>query len=146
MSSKAQFKFISAQRRKEQWEYKNYRENGISSMIEIFQSKGMSKADAEVVVHKMAEYESFFVSLMMTEEKGLVIPDETETELFTDSGLMFLAYAAFGTLPFAVFFLAVSLGSSNSLSYLVALLFDLCLVLTLGCIKSSFRYDFPRHA
>jgi hypothetical protein len=139
MSSKAQFKFISAQRRKEQWEYKNYRENGISSMIDIFQAKGMSRADAEVVVHKMAEYENFFVSLMMTEEKGLVIPDETETELFTDSGLMFLAYAVFGTLPFVVFFIAVSLGSSHSISYLAALLFDLCLVLTLGCIKSSFR-------
>jgi hypothetical protein len=50
-------------------------------MAKRFMSKGMSKADATLVASKMAQYDSLFVSLMVSEELGLQLPDDNDAAL-----------------------------------------------------------------
>ncbi|CAE7649898.1 VIT2, partial [Symbiodinium microadriaticum] len=78
LSSKAHRDFVLTEKRREQWEYKNYKDGEIKEMTLLFTQRGMGAADAELVVKKMAEYEEFFVNLMVTEELGLQVPDEDE--------------------------------------------------------------------
>lgn len=142
MSSKAHMTFVQAQRRHGQWEYKNYREHEIALMTKLFESKGMSKADAEVVVSTMAQYENLFVNLMITEERGLIIPRETEFELCTDAFMMFISFAFFGSVPLLCFWACEdALGTSATHAFLIAAFVALVMLAAFGCIKGSFRYS-----
>ena len=48
---------MKAEKRRGLWEFKNYREEEVREMIKRFEEKGMVKADAELIVLKMASYE-----------------------------------------------------------------------------------------
>lgn len=45
-------------------------------MVEIFEDRGMSHEDAELVILTMAKYKDFFVDVMMTQELELQVPEE----------------------------------------------------------------------
>lgn len=45
-------------------------------MVEIFEERGMSHEDSELVINTMAKYKDFFVDIMMTQELDLQVPDE----------------------------------------------------------------------
>ena len=72
-------------------------------MVKRFVSRGMAKADAELCVSKMAQYEGFFVNLMVTEELGLQLPEDDDAVLLTDAFLMAISFAVFGSLPLIVY-------------------------------------------
>ena len=72
-------------------------------MVKRFVSRGMGKADAELCVGKMAQYEGFFVNLMVTEELGLQLPEDDDAVLLTDAFIMSMAFACFGSLPLIVY-------------------------------------------
>ena len=42
-------------------------------MIALFESRGMSHADASEVIKRMAKYRTFFLNIMMTEELALPV-------------------------------------------------------------------------
>lgn len=105
LSSKAHRDYVLTEKRREQWEYKNYKEGEIKEMVILFHQRGMGLADAELVVKKMAEYEDFFIDLMVTEELGLTLPDEDEASLLKDAFAMFVSFLLFGTFPLFPFFL-----------------------------------------
>lgn len=103
----------------------------------------MLRKDAEVVVNKMAQYENFFVGLMVAEELGLQIPDnDTDSALLTDAFVMFLSFACFGTVPL-VAYLAVAgeVVAADGVFYL-CLCVSLLLLAVLGSVKSSFCSSF----
>ena len=50
LSSKAHRDYVLTEKRREQWEYKNYKEGEIKEMVLLFTQRGMSSADAELVV------------------------------------------------------------------------------------------------
>merc|ERR1712118_470429 len=60
----------------------------VVEMIELYESRGMSREDATVVVTRMAKYKQFFLNIMMTEElclpapEPMFIPGLTEHQLF----------------------------------------------------------------
>ena len=54
----------------------NYPEGEINEMIEIYESRGMSKEDATQVIRTMSKYKDFFVDVMMAEELALQVPEE----------------------------------------------------------------------
>lgn len=137
LSSKAHKKYILAERRREQWEYKNCRENEIRSLIALFRKKGMSESDAELVVNKMAQYENLFVNMMITEERGLLIPEDTEIELCTDAGVMFVSFATFGSIPLLVILACDFLGFARHWNYIIALCIAVAMLTIFGLIKSS---------
>jgi DNA damage-binding protein 1 len=74
LSSKAHRQFVLAEKRRAMWEFKHNPLAKREIMSELFESKGMSRGDAELVTRKMSAYERFFVDLMVTEELRLVLP------------------------------------------------------------------------
>jgi len=98
LSSKAHNEYVMSEREREVWEMKTYPAGEIEEMIDLYQQRGMSRDDAEVVIKRMAKYPDFFVDIMMVEELGLQVPDEDENTV-KDGFVMFLSFAFFGFLP-----------------------------------------------
>lgn len=107
-------------------------------MVNRFEARGMGRKDAELVVSKMAQYESFFVSLMITEELGTPLPEENDWALFFDAFIMFFAFGLFGCIPVSVYLL----GENNSFSDIMLLeysvLISIALLCVLGIVKSTY--------
>ena len=58
-------------------------------MVEIFEERGMSHEDAELVILTMAKYKDFFVDVMMTQELELQVPEEDHVkEAFHEGTLL----------------------------------------------------------
>jgi DNA damage-binding protein 1 len=97
LSSKANNEWILSERAREEWELENYPEGEKNEMIDIYIEKGMSREDAETVVHTMAKYKDFFVDIMMTHELELQVPDHDHVqESFREGVVMFCSFAIFG--------------------------------------------------
>lgn len=111
-------------------------------MVKRFVSRGMGKADAELCVGKMAQYEGFFVNLMVTEELGLQLPEDDDAVLLTDAFIMSMAFACFGSLPLIVYcFGQWDIADDKNMFYF-AVLITAVLVFMLGSTKSSFSSVF----
>lgn len=69
-------------------------------MIDIYEERGMKRADATVVVETMAKYEQFFIDVMMKEELELQVPEANHTlGSFKEGVIMFFSFALFGSFP-----------------------------------------------
>lgn len=138
LSSKAHREFIQAEKRRELWEFKNYKEHEMSEMVNRFESRGMARRDAEIVVAKMAQYEHFFVGLMVSEELGLQLPEDDDAMLILDAFVMFVSFAFFGSIPVLLY----ALGPLNAISdqnlFIVSDSLSLFVLLVLGIVKSTF--------
>jgi DNA damage-binding protein 1 len=75
LSSKAENEWILSERRREEWEFENYPDGEVREMVEIFEERGMTHEDAELVITTMAKYKDFFVDIMMTQELQLQVPE-----------------------------------------------------------------------
>ena len=96
LSSKANNEWILSERRREEWELENYPDGEIQEMIEIYEQKGMSSADAEQVIRTMAKYKDLFVDVMMTQELELQVPEDDHVmESFREGIVMFLQFCLF---------------------------------------------------
>lgn len=138
LSSKAHREFLKAEKRRELWEFKNYREVEILEMVNRFEARGMERKDAELVVGKMAQYESFFVGLMVAEELGLQLPDDDDAMLLTDALIMCLSFGLFGCIPLGIFCMGPWNITSQENLYVIAVSVSLVLLCVLAAIKSSF--------
>ena len=109
-----------------------------AQMVMRFVSRGMGKADAELCVAKMAQYEGFFVNLMVTEELGLQLPDDDDAKLLTDAFIMTIAFALFGCIPLSVYcFGQMDVATDVNMFYTASSIAALLLFI-LGSLKSSF--------
>lgn len=142
LSSKAHRDFVQTEKRREQWKFKNFKEDQIKEMINVFEERGMARQDAEVVVRKMSAYDAFFVNMAVTEELGLQVPDEDDALLLKDSFVMFFSFAIFGSLPL----LSYGLEPFNILHlddmFYVSVAVSAVALFLLGCIKSTFSSAF----
>lgn len=103
----------------------------------------MGRRDAEQVVSKMAQYENFFVSLMVAEELGLQVTDDDDTVLLTDAFVMFASFACIGSIPISLYCLGpIGIMQEHDLFILTASLSLITLCL-LGVIKSTFCMASP---
>lgn len=98
----------------------------------------MGRKDAELVVSKMAQYETFFVGLMITEELGTPLPEENDLSFLLDSFIMCLAFGAFGCIPFSIYFLSEShlFNDVQLLEYSMAI--SIALLCVLGIVKCTY--------
>eukprot|EP01041_Mallomonas_annulata_P011485 gene11485-24014_t len=142
LSSKAHRDFINTEKRREQWEFKNFKEGEIKEMTDIFEERGMSRVDAESVVRKMAEYDNFFINMMITEELGLQIPEDDDALLIKDSLVMFLSFAILGCLPFITYCLGPTDILKQQDMFNISLLIAAVVLFSLGAIKSTFSSVF----
>jgi VIT1/CCC1 family predicted Fe2+/Mn2+ transporter len=139
LSSKAHRDFVVTEKRREQWEYRNSKEGEIKQLTMIFHSRGMALDDANLVVRKMAEYEDFFVDIMVAEDLGLHVVDEDDFTLLKDSFVMFISFSILGSLPLLAYFaVPYEVISFNDITIIVYV-FTATLLFSLGAIKSTFR-------
>jgi VIT1/CCC1 family predicted Fe2+/Mn2+ transporter len=154
LSSKAHKEFLQAEKRREMWEFKHYKDSEINEvcmyrlscyllccffqMVTRFESRGMTRKDAELVVSKMAQYENFFVGLMVAEELGLQLPEENDAELMTDAFVMFFSFLLFGVIPVVFYFLSYSLILSEDDLFVLSSVMSLFVLTILGMVKSTF--------
>ena len=112
-------------------------------MINRFVARGMGKSDAELVVGKMAQYENFFVNLMVSEELGLQLPEDDDASLLTDAFMMVLSFAIIGILPILLYLAGYFITNINErLLYVIALGITGIMLFTLGAMKSCFSSVF----
>lgn len=108
-------------------------------MVSRFESKGMTKKDAESVVFKIAQYENVFVSMVISDELGIQIPDgETDSALLKDAFIMFASFCGFGWLALAPFALVFAGVVEEGTGWLCCVFWALLLLGMLGASKSSF--------
>eukprot|EP00501_MAST-03F_sp_TOSAG23-6_P001822 GSMAST32.ASY1.ANO1.1900.1 assembled CDS len=98
LSSMAEQEHILKEREREKWELTNFREGEIMEMVHIYETRGMSTADAELIVNLMADHSEFFVDIMMVEELGMKIPTDDDSPL-VDGIVTFCSFVFFGFLP-----------------------------------------------
>ena len=140
LSSKAHKEFVQAEKRRGQCEFKHNRATQIKEMIKLFERNGMTRPDAELVINKMAQYEGFFINLMITEELGLQPLLDDDLTLLVDAFVMFLSYAGFGSIPLIVYCLGPIYAESmtpRELFISSTIITGFCLFI-LGSAKSAF--------
>eukprot|EP00559_Dactyliosolen_fragilissimus_P002160 CAMPEP_0184855786 /NCGR_PEP_ID=MMETSP0580-20130426/931_1 /TAXON_ID=1118495 /ORGANISM="Dactyliosolen fragilissimus" /LENGTH=287 /DNA_ID=CAMNT_0027350395 /DNA_START=63 /DNA_END=926 /DNA_ORIENTATION=- len=141
LSSKAENEWILSERRREEWELENYPEGEIREMIELYESRGMTTADARVIVETMSKYKDFFVDVMMIEELGLQVPeDDHEVESMKEGVVMFFSFAGFGSLPLLGYVLIpLSFPDLDSdVLFASACVVTGVVLFIMGCVKSIF--------
>ena len=102
----------------------------------------MGEADAKAVVTRMAQYESFFVNLMVAEELGLQLPEDNDASLLTDAFVMAVSFAAIGCLPLAVYCLGTFGVFDEHQLFLLSAGFTGVVLFVLGAMKSCFSEVF----
>jgi VIT1/CCC1 family predicted Fe2+/Mn2+ transporter len=141
LSSKAENEWILSERDRENWEMENYREGEIQEMIEIYESKGMSHQDAELVIKTMSKYQDFFVDIMMTQELELQVPERDHIqESMREGVIMFASFAFFGALPLLGYVVMPTLFPSlgEEVLFLTACAVTGVVLFFMGCVKSFF--------
>jgi VIT1/CCC1 family predicted Fe2+/Mn2+ transporter len=115
-------------------------------MINRFEARGMERKDAELVVGKMAQYENFFVGLMVAEELGVQLPEDDDAMLLTDAFIMCISFGFFGIIPLGTFCLGPLGLESQHTVYVLSISISLFLLCILATIKSSFSSATSLHA
>eukprot|EP01116_Phalansterium_solitarium_P007121 TRINITY_DN19624_c0_g1_i1.p1 TRINITY_DN19624_c0_g1~~TRINITY_DN19624_c0_g1_i1.p1 ORF type:complete len:303 (-),score=47.37 TRINITY_DN19624_c0_g1_i1:509-1375(-) len=90
--------FYEMEKRRESWETENFLEGEQKEMVELYQARGVPRADAEVIVRLLSKDKKIFVDVMMKEELELMPPDEVSSPL-THVAVTCLSFAACGLLP-----------------------------------------------
>merc|ERR1711957_943090 len=75
LSSRSYNNYVKKELEREAWELEHLPEGEVMEMIELYESRGMSREDATVVVTRMAKYKQFFLNIMMPEELCLPVPE-----------------------------------------------------------------------
>jgi len=144
LSSKAENEWILSERQREEWEMENYPEGEIREMIEIYENRGMDRADAMLVIETMAKYKQFFVDVMMKEELELQVPDDDHTMgSFKEGVVMFCSFATFGSFPllgYIIIPISFPHLGPESLFYSACVVTGMVLFF-MGCVKSLFSND-----
>lgn len=137
LSSKAETEVARREREREKWELDNYKEGEIAEMIEIYQARGMTKEDAEIVMRVCAKYETMFVDMMLVDELGLEPPDD-DASPWKDGLVTFSSFCFFGFFPLAAYCI-VGLSSDLDSRGLFGISCGLTgvMLFVLGAIKSS---------
>lgn len=89
----------------------------------------------------MAKYEDFFVNIMVTEELGLQLPEDSPN-IWKDAAAMFVSFSFFGCLPLLPYIF--SLNSPDTIFerhavYIISLAVTCLSLFFLGAVKSSFN-------
>jgi len=145
LSSRSYNNYVKKELERERWELENFPEGEIMEMIELFESRGMTREDSTVVVTRMAKYKHFFLNIMMTEELCLPVPEEDDNmNSLKDGFVMFVSFALFGMVPIMGFALVPMLDPSldeHSL-FVVACVVTALALFGLGAFKARFNEKF----
>ena len=98
LSEISELEYIASERRREEYEFENYREGEVQEMIQIYVKKGMSQIDAELILRTMVKYQDFFIDHMMIQELELQPPSGNEQPA-KGGCVTLLSFMVFGCIP-----------------------------------------------
>mmetsp|Transcript_23240 Transcript_23240/g.30098 ORF Transcript_23240/g.30098 Transcript_23240/m.30098 type:complete len:298 (+) Transcript_23240:97-990(+) len=138
ISEVAERRFEEHEYEREKWEFENFPQGEIEEMIQIYINKGVSEADAKLIMTTLSKYPDVFVRLMCVDELGFIAPDE-ESECWKNGLVTMLSFDTFGAVPILVYFLFADFlkNNANDLFALAALATALTMF-ALGVTKASF--------
>jgi len=145
LSSRSYNNYVKKELERERWELENFPEGEIMEMIELFESRGMSREDSTVVVTRMAKYKHFFLNIMMTEELSLPVPeDDDNLNSLKDGIVMFASFALFGMLPILGFAIVplIDPNLTEHELFVVACVITAFALFGLGAFKARFNEKF----
>jgi vacuolar iron transporter family protein len=100
LSSKSEREYYDRERKRELWEIDHFPEGERLEMIDIYEKKGYSTADAEALIDIHSQHKDLWLDEMMVQELGM-LPDERKPIL---SALATLgAFIIAGTVPLLVY-------------------------------------------
>jgi len=67
--------YYEREHEREIWEMENYAQGEKKEMVELYESMGLAKDDAETIIETYAKYEKQFVDLMMLQELNITQPE-----------------------------------------------------------------------
>ena len=136
LSSQAETEVAKREREREKWELENFKEGEIKEMVEIYQGRGMSVEDAELVVRVCAKYEDMFVDMMLVDELGLEPPDD-DANPWKDGAVTFTSFCFFGFFPLAAYCMFGSVGNFDSRAlFFISCVLTGVMLFVLGALKS----------
>lgn len=136
LSSKAETEVAKREREREKWELENFKEGEIKEMIEIYQGRGMSAEDAELVIRVCAKYEDLFVDMMLVDELGIEPPSDDATP-WKDGAVTFASFCFFGFFPLAAYtILGVASDLDSRALFYISCALTGAMLFVLGALKS----------
>ena len=138
LSTKAENEYILAERKREAWEFENFREGEIKEMVDLYvNAKGMDKEDAELICKTYAKYPDAFIDLMMKEELELQVPGEDDNPWF-DGFVTFSAFVFFGAFPLLSYAIFGSAGWQDDHLFIASCIMSAVMFFLLGALKTKF--------
>mmetsp|Transcript_31347 Transcript_31347/g.76469 ORF Transcript_31347/g.76469 Transcript_31347/m.76469 type:complete len:294 (+) Transcript_31347:167-1048(+) len=145
-STKAEQELVRKEREREEWECDSNLDLEVEEMVEIFQGKGLSRPDAEIIMKTLAKYRKPFVDLMMIEELGMNPNDDDDA--FMGGFITFVSFVVFGAVPLLPYVVAllpgVDMTSDTQLN--LSLVLTAVTMFVLGTIKGKYVADEWLHA
>lgn len=146
VSSLSYDEHVASERLREEWEFENFPEGEVEEMVELYESRGLPRQSAEVVVNLMAKYKELFLDIMVAEELGLKPLKPEDAGNYWKGGLVTsAAFVVFGLFPLLAYVLCLDFcpaewtrkgGSSAMFAWSLAT--TLVTLFVLGALKSKF--------
>jgi DNA damage-binding protein 1 len=115
LSAKVELEYTVTEKKREEWEFKNYKAGETQEMVEIYMEKGFTKDDAELIIGTMAKNfknEPFFIDHVCVLKLGLMPPEEGGENAPLKNGIaMFCPFICFESLPLLPY--AFTVGMAN---------------------------------
>jgi len=125
LSLKSEKEYFDQERRREGWEVDEYPAEEREELVEIYESQGYSKEDAETIVTIQAKNRERLVDAMMIHELGLNVDERVP---FKSAVATFVSFIIAGSVPLLAYFGGLIFDLSPSLQ------FGLSVVMTAGSL------------
>ena len=134
MGTKSECEFVKSERAHAEWEVKNNPEGEKTEMKEIYVDKGLSEADATVVVEILSKHQETWIDIKMVDELGLLNSNDSPIK----NGLVScVSFATLGLIPLLPYIVGVGVKNVEGL-FPVSLLSTIIALFFLGALKTKF--------
>lgn len=132
LSTKSEREHYDQERRREAWEVENFPDGEKAELVEIYEQKGYSEADAHQLVEILSRNKQHWIDTMMFDELGLTRDDRNP--LF--NGLATLAaFVIAGAVPLLVYLAGLFVTIENKTAFIVSLVLSGLALFGLGAAK-----------
>ena len=139
LSSKAEGEVAERERAREKWEFENFPEGEIKEMVEIYEGRGVSRPDAELIMNTLAKYPECFVDVMCRDELGMEPPEPSEKYDYLVSGAYcFVSFLVCGSVPLLGYVCVMPVTNDANILFTISCCLTALMLFILGALKSRF--------
>jgi VIT1/CCC1 family predicted Fe2+/Mn2+ transporter len=132
LSTKAEKEYFLAEKAREEWEVEHFPEGEKREMIELYMDKGLDKKDAETITLILSKNKKPWISIMMSEELGII---EDDSSPLKNAVVTFISFIVFGFIPLLTYVVSKFIPYISSNKFLLASILTGLTLFTLGAVK-----------